>query len=232
MVRGVCTMIPPLRNTCAQQTDRPFTTTFPGPASGSAQAEDFAVGGRVTFTADKIVEGHGGRLDEVPGDERRSFPRSLLGTLDTALPLQDGPAVEARLGQQREHALEIDLPIAQGAEPAGSLRPRLVAAVDPHPAAGPELGVLDMEAGDALPVELDELQVIELLQQQVARVVVDARGRVVPCVLQEQLEGGAVEEVRPRMKLIPENTTVSAGHVEQRQPAAGQFLEGLVDQAR
>src|SRR3712207_8177315 len=45
--------------------------------------------------------------------------------------------------------------------------------------AGPELGVLDVEAGDPLAVELDERQVVQLLQQEVAGVVVEAGGRVV-----------------------------------------------------
>src|SRR5690242_3634647 len=76
---------------------------------GSAEAEHLAIGGRVALATREIVEGHLGRLDEVPGDERRALGRPLLGTLDAALPLQDGPAVEARLGQQCEHLLEIDL---------------------------------------------------------------------------------------------------------------------------
>ena len=52
--------------------------------------------------------------------------------------------------------LEVDLAVAQRAEPAGSLVPRLVAAVDADAAAGPELGVLDVEAADPLAVKLDE----------------------------------------------------------------------------
>src|SRR5436190_675025 len=78
---------------------------------GSAQAEDLAVGGRVAGAASEIIEGHLGRLDEVPGDERRSLGRSLFGTLDAALPFHDRPAVEAGLRQQREHLLEVHLPV-------------------------------------------------------------------------------------------------------------------------
>src|SRR4051812_10178990 len=104
----------------------------------STQAEKLAVGRRITVTPHKIVEGRLGRLDEVPGDEGSAFPRPLLGALDAALPFQDRPAVEVRLGQQGEHPLEIDLPVAEGAKSAGPLDPGLVAAVDTHPAAGPE----------------------------------------------------------------------------------------------
>src|SRR5262245_36643776 len=98
------------------------------------------------------------------GDEGSALPRALLGALDAAFPFQDVPAVEACLRQQREHPPEIDLSVAQGTESSGSLRPRLIPAVDAHPAAGLELGVLDVEAGNALPVEFDELQIIQLLQ--------------------------------------------------------------------
>ena len=100
----------------------------------------------------------------MPGDERRALALPLLGALHAALPFQHGPAVEARLGQQREHAAEIDLAVAQRTEAAGPLRPRLIAAVDADAAARPELGVLDVEAADPLAVKLDERAVVELLQ--------------------------------------------------------------------
>ena len=73
-------------------------------------------------------------------------------------------------------------------------------------------------------------QVIELLQQEVARVVVDAGGGMVAGVLQEHLERRAVEEVGAGMQLVAEDAAVVAGQVEQRPPAAGQLREGLVDQ--
>src|ERR1041385_5048033 len=80
--------------------------------SPSTQAEDLAVGGRVTLAAGEVVEGHLGRLDDVPGEEGRAFLRPLRGALDAALPFHDGPAVIARLGQEREYPLEVDLPVA------------------------------------------------------------------------------------------------------------------------
>ena len=49
-------------------------------------------------------------------------------------------------------------------------------------------------------------------------------------VLEEHLEGGAVEEVGAGMQLVAEDAAVVARQVEQRPPAAGQLLEGLVDQ--
>ena len=63
-----------------------------------------------------------------------------------------------------------------------------------------------------------------------ARIVVDARGRMVLGVFQEHLEGGAVVEVGAGMKFVAEDAALVARQVEQRPPAAGEFLEGLVDQ--
>ena len=139
-----------------------FHDVFPYSAFDCSQVQPEHLGGSrrrwiASSAAGEIVEGDVGRLDDVPGDERRAFGRPLLGALDAALPFQDGPAVVARLGQQREDALEIDLAVAQRAEPAGPLRPRLIAAVDADPAARPELGVLHVKAADPLAVELDEL---------------------------------------------------------------------------
>ena len=94
-------------------------------------------------------------------------------------------------------------------EPAGPLRPGLVAAVDADPAVGPKLGVLDVEAGDPRAVKMDELQVVELLQHEVARVVVDARGRMIPRLFEEHLERGPVEEVGARVQLVGEGSPVS-----------------------
>ena len=51
---------------------------------------------------------------------------------------------------------------------------RLEARIDALLAGRVELGVLDVKRLDALVVEVDEVQVVELLQQEVARVVVDA----------------------------------------------------------
>src|SRR5262249_13472530 len=127
-------------------------------------------------------------------------------------------------------AFEINLAIAKRPEPSGPLRPRLIPAVDTHSPARSKLGVLDVKPRNALPVKLDEFEVIELLQQQMTRVVIDARGGMVVGVFEEEFKRGAVEEVGAGMQLIAEDAAVVVGHVEKRLPAAGQFREALVDQ--
>src|SRR5205823_5031120 len=103
---------------------------------------------RVGAAADKIVEGNGGRLDQVPGDERGAFARALLRALHAALPFEHRPAVKAGFGEEREDPAEIDLAVAQRAKAAGALVPGLIAAIDADAAARPELGVLHVEAAD------------------------------------------------------------------------------------
>src|SRR5437870_2955656 len=77
----------------------------------------------------KIIERHLRRLDDVPRYERRTLGSPLLGSFHAAFPFHHRPTVVARLGQQREHTLEIHLPIARRTEPSRAFRPRLIAAV-------------------------------------------------------------------------------------------------------
>ena len=62
-----------------------------------------------------------------------------------------------------------------------------------------ELGVLHVEGADALAVEVDEAQVVEALQEEMRRVVVDGEPPVPPRRVEELLEGRAVEDVLARM---------------------------------
>ena len=53
------------------------------------------------------------RLDKVPRNKGRAFPRSLVAAFYAALPLEDGPAVEIILREFRENPREIDLAVAR-----------------------------------------------------------------------------------------------------------------------
>ena len=163
------------------------------------------------------------------GDERCPFPRPLLRTLDAALPLQHRPPAETGLRQQREHPFEVHLAIAQRAEPAGPAAPGLVPAVHPDPARGAKLRVLDVKGPDPLPVQLNKRQVVQLLQQKVARVVVQTGRRVVVHPVEEHLVGRPVVQVRARVEFIGERQTAVPGPVEQRPPAPAQLRKRLLD---
>ena len=92
-------------------------------------------------------------------------------------------------------------PVAERAETAGPLQARLVPTVHALAAVQAELGVLDVRRDSPLVVDVDELQVVELQQQEVRRVVVDAAARVVAHARQQHLEGHAVEPVFARVQL-------------------------------
>src|SRR5687768_767611 len=102
------------------------------------------------------------------GDERRALCRALLGMLQRAFPFEHRPAFKAILREFRKDGAEIDLSIAQRAEATGTLGPIRITAIDASPTIGTELGVLDVEAFDPLVINIDEGEIIELLQDEVA----------------------------------------------------------------
>src|SRR3954470_17249861 len=138
-----------------------------------SQAQHFTVGGIVGTGLGEVVEGALGDFDDVRRDEVGSLGGSLLGVLHAALPLQHRPAVEAVLRQLGEDAVEIDLTVAERAEPAGPVDPGLIPAIDALPGRRVEFRVLGVEHADALVVDIDVAQVVELLEHEVAGVVQD-----------------------------------------------------------
>ena len=127
--------------------------------------------------AGEIVERLLGDADDVVLDERRALARAVLGMLQRAFPFEHRPAVVIVLRELGEDAAEIDLAVAQRAEAAGPVDPALIAAIDALPAGRIELGVLHVERLDALVIDVDEGEIVELLQHEVRRVVVDVAAR-------------------------------------------------------
>ena len=108
----------------------------------------------------------------------------------------------------------------------------LEARVDALLRARVELGVLDVKRLDALVIDVDEAQVVELLQQEMARVVVDVAARVVAEALEEHLEGHAVDQVLAGMELVADVDAGLVEGVEDRLPAPRELVERGLDQAR
>ena len=103
---------------------------------------------------------------------------------------QRGIAVLRHLG---EDAGEIDLPVAERAEAPRPLDPGRIARIDALPPGRIELGVLDVERLDPLVVDVDEFEIVELLQHEVRRIVVDRAALV------------ALTASRKRSKVVPSN---------------------------
>ena len=89
-----------------------------------------------------------------------------------------------------------------------------------------------METGDAVAVQLNELTVIQLLQHKVAGIVVDSNRGVILGMLEKQLKGRTIVNIRTRMQLVPEDATLVMRQIKQRHPAFCEFFERFVDQSR
>src|SRR5690606_41450869 len=94
---------------------------------------------------------------------------------------------------------KVDLAVTERSESAGPIQPPLIAAVYAGAAARTKLRILDVKRLDARVVVVDERGVVELLQQQVARVVKDIGARVTADGFEEPLERHTVVEVLARM---------------------------------
>ena len=131
----------------------------------------------------------------------------------------------------REYAAEIHLAVAERAEPARAFHPGLIAAIDALTRGRIELGVLDVERADALVVEVDEAEIVELLQHEMTRVVEDLAAPMVADARQEHLEAGAVVQVLAGMDLEAHINTRGVERIEDRLPACGERVERGLDQA-
>src|SRR5260221_683125 len=109
--------------------------------------------------------------------------------------------------------------------------PRLVAAIDAAFRRRMELGVLDMEDGDARMVDIDEAEIVELLQHEVAGVVEDLAARVIADAGEEPLEGDAVMEILAGMDLVAEIDPGLVEGIQNWRPPRGELVERGLDEA-
>src|SRR3569623_1323303 len=119
-----------------------------------------------------------GHANDVLADELRAFARAVMWMLERAFPFEHCPAREIVLRQFGKDRAKIDLAVAERAEAPRALHPAAITAVHALPAVRPELRVLLMKRLDALVIYVDERKVVELLQNEMARVVEDIRARM------------------------------------------------------
>src|SRR5271166_246893 len=182
--------------------------------------------------AGEIVERLLGDADDVLRDELGALAPPVFRVLETALPFQHRPGGIAVLRHLGENAGKIDLPVAERTEAPGPLDPRRIARIDALPSVRIELRVLDVERLDPLVVDVDELEIVELLQHEVRRIVVDRAALVALDRVEEALERRSVEQVLAGMELISDVAAGVVERVEDRRPAFGELLERRLDQAR
>src|SRR5690606_27452620 len=124
---------------------------------------------------------------------------------------------------------EVDLTVADRAEAPCPVYPGLEAAIDALTTGWIELGILHVEGLDAILVDVDVVEIVELLQHEVARIVEQVGARVVVHALKEHLVGDAVVQVLAGMDFVADVDARFIKGVEDRRPAAGQFVEGFLD---
>src|SRR5262249_44219987 len=139
--------------------------------------------------------------------------------LQAALPFEHRPGVVADGGELGEDADEVHLAVAERAEAPGAIDPGLEARIDALPSGRIELRILDVERLDARRINVDEGEIVELLQQEVRGIIVDVAARMIADLLEEHLEGRAIEDVLARMDLVAEIDPGILVGIEDRRPA-------------
>jgi hypothetical protein len=139
-------------------------------------------------------------LDNLFADEFCAASRSIFRVLDAIFPLENSPSWVITLGEFAEDRTEVHLSVAKRAEASGTFRPTLVASVRSASAIRAELGILRMECADERMVYVDELEIVEMLQHEVARVIKNASTRVLPGSFKEVLKRHPVVEIFTRVE--------------------------------
>src|SRR5690606_33309019 len=140
-------------------------------------------------------------------------------------------AIIVVLRELGEDRLKIDLTIAQRTEPTRTIYPILIASVYATLSCGIQFRVLNVEHLDKLMIEVDVLEIIEMLQHKVARVVENVRARMFACSFPEALERHAIVKIFARVNFIANINACLVESIEDGKPTLCQFLECLVDQA-
>src|SRR5712691_7115484 len=137
----------------------------------------------------------------MPLDKRRPFRRSLLAALDATLPLQYRPSRKLILRQLGKYGAEIHLPIPRRTKPPRSIYPTLIPAVNALPSRRTKLRILHMKHLDPLVVQVDKLQIIKLLQHEMARIKKYIASRVLAHALQKHFKRDPIVQIFARMDL-------------------------------
>src|SRR6516165_6636084 len=160
-----------------------------------------------------------------------TFARTILGSFETAFPFEHCPAVIAVLRHLREDATEIHLTVAKRAEPAGPRQPWLIARIDSLPPSGVELRVLHMKRFNSFMVDVDERQIVELLQNKVRWIIVDANSFMAADGVDKHFERRSIKKILPRVDLIAQVATDLVISVKDWFPTLHKFSKSCLDKA-
>ena len=153
--------------------------TFQTGSNSSAQTKNFSIALKIHLAACKVIKSYFGSFNDVIGNKGCAFRRALRGTFHATFPLKCSPTFIAGLRQERENSPKIDLAVTQRTEPTCASRPRLISSINAHSPGWSELSILDVKSLYAFAIKPDKFKVVQLLQQKVARIVIQTGCRVV-----------------------------------------------------
>src|SRR5436853_3221348 len=180
----------------------------------------------------KIIKRTARRLNDMPLDERRPFRRSLFAALDAALPLQHCPPRKVMVRQLGKDRPEIHLPVSWRPKPPRPFHPGLVSPVNPLPPRRTKLCILYVKHLDAAVVQVDELQVIKLLQHEMARVVENIASWMFSHPLEKHFKRGPIVQILARMNLKAQVHARFIKCIQDGPPPLCQLIKSRLNQPR
>src|SRR6266850_1568840 len=166
----------------------------------------------------------------MPLDERSPFRGSLLAALDATLPLQHCPPIKAILRQLRKYWAEIHLAIPKRAKPPGSIYPGLIATIEALAAGRTKLRILHVKHLDAVVIQIEEFQIIELLQHEMTRVKQHIAPWMIAGALQKHLERDPIVQIFAGMDLEAQIHSRFVKGIQDGTPARGQLFKRSFNQ--
>src|SRR5260370_10025897 len=161
----------------------------------------------------------------MPLNKRPPLGSPLLAAIDATLPLQYRPPGKIILRQLGEYRPKTPLPLAGRTKPPRSIYPRLIAPVNALPPARTKLRILYMKHLDPFVIQIDELQIIELLQHEMAGIKKYIASRMLAHALQKHFKRHSVMQIFARMNLKTQIHSRLIECIQNGTPPRRQFLK-------
>src|SRR5437016_5228121 len=158
--------------------------------------------------------------------------RFLFAALDAALPLQHCPPRKVMVRQLGKDRPEIHLPVSWRPKPPRPFHPGLVSPVNPLPPRRTKLCILYVKHLDAAVVQVDELQVIKLLQHEMARVVENIASWMFSHPLEKHFKRGPIVQILARMNLKAQVHARFIKCIQDGPPPLCQLIKSRLNQPR
>src|ERR1700674_656232 len=166
----------------------------------------------------------------MPLNKGSSFCRPLFAALDATFPLQYRPSRKVILRELGKYRTEINLPVSRRAKPPRTIHPALITSVNALPARRTKLRILHVKHFNALVVHLDEFQIIELLQHEMAWVIQHVASLMIARTLQKHFKSGPIMQIFTGMNLKAQIHSRLIKCIQDGTPPRRQLVKGSFNQ--